>query len=72
MMNKRDKEQMAFWKNIIAVVTTMEQQEIDALHIDRDKEAAAKINHEKYKWLLDNWHVIRPSKSVRNRRYELK
>lgn len=67
-MNKRDKEQLAFWKNIIAIVTTMEQQEIDALNIDQDKEAAAKINHEKYKWLLDNWQLIRPSISTINRR----
>lgn len=67
-MNKRDEEQLKIWSNIYMYMSASFQAQDDYLQIDKDREAAAKEQTDRNKWLLDNWQVIRPSRSTRNRR----
>lgn len=68
IMNKRDKEQLEYWKNIWMFMSASFQCEEDALNIDFDKEEAQKIRNERENWLLNNFQLIRPSKATQNRR----
>lgn len=68
IQNKRDKEQLAIWMNIYLFMSASFQIQDDALQIDKDRNAATQEEADRNKWLLDNWQVIRPSKSIRKRR----
>lgn len=66
--NTSDKEQMEFWKNIYMFMNSSYQIQDDYLQIDKDRESAKQEEISREKWLLDNWQLIRPSKSIQRRR----
>jgi hypothetical protein len=67
-MNKRDKQQLEIWHNIYQFMSASFQIQDDALQIDKDREAYHNEQHNREKWLLDNWQIVRPNKSTRQRR----